>query len=284
MPHVQMSTEQLEIEYPSLETVEDLHLPDLSRLEDEQLYVAGMRVAQDILHETSEVGRTRRQGGTSDSKRDRQPAQPREARGGTPVDGLPRASGPAAKEIRRRSVGALSGAFTVKCQAPRPHVGVEAAMEPGGSWLGAARPFCERSRPADAGGESTRTRGSGSSSRAPGDSCQDRSHTLGLEPWHLPLCGNVDVNRDGAENSCVENYPVRCSQAVKVGSFTGPAGSVTEQSQGNSSYPESDRYFSPRGFSRLPRRRAADGAHYFSYYRKARPDRSSRLYSSAGSL
>jgi hypothetical protein len=69
MPHNLLTTQQLQEQYPSLEAVEDLDLPDLSKLEDEQLYSAGMRVVQDILREMSEVGRTRRQGGTSEDKK-----------------------------------------------------------------------------------------------------------------------------------------------------------------------------------------------------------------------
>ena len=38
-------------------------------MEDVQLYSAGVRVVQDILREMSEVGRTRRQGGTSEDKK-----------------------------------------------------------------------------------------------------------------------------------------------------------------------------------------------------------------------
>ena len=57
----------------SLEAVEDLDLPDLPRLEDEQLYAAGMRVVQDILNEMSEVGRTRKQGLPCDSRKNRYP-------------------------------------------------------------------------------------------------------------------------------------------------------------------------------------------------------------------
>ncbi len=68
MPHNLLTTQQLQEQYPSLEAVEDLDLPDLARLEDEQLYSAGMRVVQDILREMSEVGRTRKQGGTSEDK------------------------------------------------------------------------------------------------------------------------------------------------------------------------------------------------------------------------
>jgi hypothetical protein len=118
MPHVELSAGQLEEQYPSLEAVDDLDLPDLSRLEDEQLYAAGMRVVQDILNEMSEVGRTRKQGLPGDSKENRYPVQPRVSRS----DGLPRSS-QGNEETRRRSVGALkSGAFMVKCQAPRPQL------------------------------------------------------------------------------------------------------------------------------------------------------------------
>ena len=51
MPHNYLDATQLEQQYPSLEAVEDLDIPDLSRLEDEQLYAAGMNVAQGILSE-----------------------------------------------------------------------------------------------------------------------------------------------------------------------------------------------------------------------------------------
>ena len=53
MLHVQLTHEEVEKEYPSLEAVDDLDLPDLSRLEDEQPYAAGMRVVQNILREMS---------------------------------------------------------------------------------------------------------------------------------------------------------------------------------------------------------------------------------------
>ena len=66
MPHVQPTCEEIAKHYPSLGAVDDLDLPDLSRLEDEQLYAAGMDVVQNILREMSEVGRTRRQGGISE--------------------------------------------------------------------------------------------------------------------------------------------------------------------------------------------------------------------------
>ena len=62
MPHNVLSRADLDREYPSLEAVNDLELDDLTRLEDDQLYAAGMRVVQTILHEMSVVGRTRRAG------------------------------------------------------------------------------------------------------------------------------------------------------------------------------------------------------------------------------
>ena len=62
MPHNILNADELERQYPSLQAVKDLDLPDLSRLEDDQLYSAGMAVVQNILHEMSQVGRTRHQG------------------------------------------------------------------------------------------------------------------------------------------------------------------------------------------------------------------------------
>ena len=66
MPHNEHSLPELDKLYPSLEAVEDLDLPDLSRLEDDKLYAAGMTVVQEILREMSQIGRTRRQGGVSE--------------------------------------------------------------------------------------------------------------------------------------------------------------------------------------------------------------------------
>ena len=45
--------EELELAYPSLEAVEELELNDLTRLEDDFLYGAGMKVVQAILDEMS---------------------------------------------------------------------------------------------------------------------------------------------------------------------------------------------------------------------------------------
>ena len=53
MPHNEHSLLELDKLYPSLEAVEDLDLPDLSRLEDDKLYAAGMTVVQEILREMS---------------------------------------------------------------------------------------------------------------------------------------------------------------------------------------------------------------------------------------
>ena len=62
MPHNTFSKEELDIEYQSLEAVDDLALDDLTRLEDDQMYSAGMKVVQEILDEMFVVGRTRRVG------------------------------------------------------------------------------------------------------------------------------------------------------------------------------------------------------------------------------
>ena len=51
MPHIECSPQQLDKMYPSFEAVDDLDLPDLSRLEDDKLYAAGMNVVQQILRE-----------------------------------------------------------------------------------------------------------------------------------------------------------------------------------------------------------------------------------------
>ena len=59
MPHNHMSGEELSNKFPSPEVVDDADIPDLSRLEDDSLYAAGMEVVQAILREMAEVGRTR---------------------------------------------------------------------------------------------------------------------------------------------------------------------------------------------------------------------------------
>ena len=60
MPHLEYSAEDLERHYPSLEPPDDLELDDLSRLEDDLLYNAGMPVVQQILDEMAVSGRTRK--------------------------------------------------------------------------------------------------------------------------------------------------------------------------------------------------------------------------------
>ena len=51
MPLLEYSKEDLDVHYPSLEAPDDLELNDLSRLEDDLLYNAGMPVVQKILDE-----------------------------------------------------------------------------------------------------------------------------------------------------------------------------------------------------------------------------------------
>ena len=55
MPRNIVSKADLDREYPSLEAADDFALDDLTRLEDDQLYAAGMRVVQDILHEMTVI-------------------------------------------------------------------------------------------------------------------------------------------------------------------------------------------------------------------------------------
>ena len=58
MPHNELNPAMLEAQYPSLEVCPDLDLQDLTRLEDDKLYAAGMQVVQRILREMSVSGRT----------------------------------------------------------------------------------------------------------------------------------------------------------------------------------------------------------------------------------
>ena len=58
MPHTELSPAALEAQYPSLEVCPDLDLQDLTRLEDDKLYAAGMQIIQGILHEMSVSVRT----------------------------------------------------------------------------------------------------------------------------------------------------------------------------------------------------------------------------------
>ena len=65
MPHIDLESKELDIRYPSLEAVEELELEDLTRLEDEALYGAGMKIVQTILKEMATSGRTRKATQTS---------------------------------------------------------------------------------------------------------------------------------------------------------------------------------------------------------------------------
>ena len=65
MPHWQLAADELETAYPSLEAPDELPLEDLSRLEDDAFYQAGMPVVQQIIDEMAAAGRTRRQGQAS---------------------------------------------------------------------------------------------------------------------------------------------------------------------------------------------------------------------------
>ena len=60
MPHNTFSKEELDREYPSSEAVDALPLDDVTRLDDDQLYSAGMKVVQQILREMAVIGRTRK--------------------------------------------------------------------------------------------------------------------------------------------------------------------------------------------------------------------------------
>ncbi len=62
MPHTELNANDLDREYPSLQAPNELEMDDLSKLEDEHLYNAGMRVVQDILNEMEVAGRTRKAG------------------------------------------------------------------------------------------------------------------------------------------------------------------------------------------------------------------------------
>ena len=48
MPHIDLGSKELDIRYPSFEAVEVLELEDLTRLEDEALYSAGMKIVQNL--------------------------------------------------------------------------------------------------------------------------------------------------------------------------------------------------------------------------------------------
>ena len=67
MPHNELEPSELDEAYPSLEAVDDLRLDDLTRLEDESFYSAGMVVVQAILRDMTSTGRTR-YAGSADAK------------------------------------------------------------------------------------------------------------------------------------------------------------------------------------------------------------------------
>ena len=60
MPHNCLGPAELERRFPSLEAVPDVPLHDLTRLEDDTLYAAGMGIVQEILEEMAATGRTKR--------------------------------------------------------------------------------------------------------------------------------------------------------------------------------------------------------------------------------
>ena len=60
MPHNQLSTEQLDEQYPSLEVPDECELNDLEPLEADHLYNKGMKEVQSIISAMHERGRTRK--------------------------------------------------------------------------------------------------------------------------------------------------------------------------------------------------------------------------------
>ena len=62
MPHKEFEPSELDMFHPSFQALEDLGLDDISRLEDEGFYSAGMVVMQAILRDMATTGRTRRAG------------------------------------------------------------------------------------------------------------------------------------------------------------------------------------------------------------------------------
>ena len=61
MPHNCIPAADLDRRFPNLEPVPEVPLDDLTRLEDDALYAAGMEIVQNILEEMAVVGRTKRQ-------------------------------------------------------------------------------------------------------------------------------------------------------------------------------------------------------------------------------
>ena len=59
MPHLNASRREIDLQYPSLEAVDDICFEDLIRLEDDGLYSQGMKIVQQILHDMATQGRKR---------------------------------------------------------------------------------------------------------------------------------------------------------------------------------------------------------------------------------
>ena len=60
MPHNCVDPTELDQRFPNLKVVPEVPLNDLTRLEDDALYAAGMEIVQQILEEMAAVGRTKR--------------------------------------------------------------------------------------------------------------------------------------------------------------------------------------------------------------------------------
>ena len=71
MPHNELAGDDLDAAFPSLQATDEPQLEDLTRLEDDRLYAAGMLEVQKIIGDMSHYGRTRR---TTDGKRSGSPA------------------------------------------------------------------------------------------------------------------------------------------------------------------------------------------------------------------
>ena len=56
MPHHSLSGRELDRQYPSLKVVDDVEFDDLTRLEDDRLYVACMTVVQEIIRSMAAQG------------------------------------------------------------------------------------------------------------------------------------------------------------------------------------------------------------------------------------
>ena len=70
MPHNCVDPTELDQRFPNLKAVPEVPLNDLTRLEDDALYAAGMEIVQQILEEMAAVGRTKRPKFCQGSKED----------------------------------------------------------------------------------------------------------------------------------------------------------------------------------------------------------------------